>query len=101
MENSNDKNFYKGTSKDWFNFVVMSMIGIFMFFIPITLGGNSTIPLDHIVSAIRNNFPVFSKYYALVVIILGALYPFCEPLPLNKKQYLEGASLTILRQPNC
>jgi len=76
MEKSNDKNFYKATSKDWFNFVVMSMIGIFMFFIPITLGGNSTIPLDHIVSAVRSNFPVFSKYYALVVIILGALYPF-------------------------
>lgn len=24
-----------------------------------------------------------------------------NPLPLNKKQYLEGASFTILRQPNC
>jgi PAS domain-containing protein len=24
-----------------------------------------------------------------------------EPLPLNKKQYLEGASFAILRQPNC
>src|SRR5699024_5712008 len=34
-------------------FFVFSAIGIFMFFAPITIGGTSTIPLDHIVTAIR------------------------------------------------
>jgi len=76
MENKNLKEKYVPTMKDKFNFFVMSAIGIFMFFIPITIGGKKTIPLDHVVSFIKGNFPSFSAYYALVVIIMGGLYPF-------------------------
>lgn len=66
----------KATGSDWFKFVVLSLIGIFMFFIPIELGGTRTIPLDHVVSFIRGSAPALMPYYGLVVIILGAIYPF-------------------------
>lgn len=66
----------KATSSDWFKFIVLSLIGIFMFFIPITIGGKSTIPLDHVVTLVKTTAPALMPYYALVVIILGAVYPF-------------------------
>jgi len=64
------------TSTDWVTFILLSAFGIFMFFIPITIGEKSTIPLDHVVSFIKGKSPVLGKYYALIVIILGAIYPF-------------------------
>nr|WP_245855566.1 YjiH family protein [Bacillus oleivorans] len=57
-------------------FFVFSLFGIFMFFIPITVNGSSSIPLDHIVSWMRNSFPEVTPYYAALVILLGAIYPF-------------------------
>jgi nucleoside recognition membrane protein YjiH len=47
-----------------------------MFFIPVTLGGTSSIPLDHLVTGIRNDLGPAVPYYALLVILLGAVYPF-------------------------
>ncbi len=66
------------TTADWMKFILLSAFGIFMFFVPVTIGGKSTIPLDHVVSFIKGLSPTLSKYYALVVIILGALYPFIK-----------------------
>lgn len=66
----------KATSSDWFKFIVLSLIGIFMFFIPISIGGKSTIPLDHVVTFVKTTAPALMPYYALIVIILGAIYPF-------------------------
>lgn len=57
-------------------FFVLSAIGIFMFFIPITLGERSTIPLDHIVGAVRRAVPDLLPAYALLLIAAGAIYPF-------------------------
>ncbi|WP_400164569.1 YjiH family protein [Brevibacillus sp. TJ4] len=57
-------------------FIGFSLIGIFMFFIPITVNGTSSIPLDHMVSWIRATVPSVVPIYALLVIILGAAYPF-------------------------
>ncbi|GAA0316147.1 YjiH family protein [Bacillus carboniphilus] len=57
-------------------FFVFSLIGIFMFFIPITINGSKTIPLDHVVTWIRNTAPELTPYYAALVILLGAIYPF-------------------------
>lgn len=56
--------------------LVYSAIGIFMFFIPITLNGKSTIPLDHMVTFINTTLGPAAKFYALIVIILGGLRPF-------------------------
>ncbi|MGB3368387.1 MAG: YjiH family protein [Acidaminobacteraceae bacterium] len=60
----------------WLKFVGLSLIGVFMFFIPISVGGKSTIALDHVVTFIRDSAPSLMPYYALIVIILGAIYPF-------------------------
>ncbi|WP_110942258.1 YjiH family protein [Geosporobacter subterraneus] len=57
-------------------FFLFSAIGIFMFFIPISIGGKSTIPLDHLVTAIRSTLPPMAPIYALIVIILGGIRPF-------------------------
>nr|WP_246056223.1 YjiH family protein [Alteribacter natronophilus] len=57
-------------------FFLFSAIGVFMFFVPITIGETSSIMLDHIVSWIRNTFPAAVPYYAFTVILLGAVYPF-------------------------
>lgn len=57
-------------------FFVFSLIGIFTFFIPITINGVSSIPLDHIVTYIQTVFSTAVPYYALIIIIFGAIYPF-------------------------
>jgi nucleoside recognition membrane protein YjiH len=57
-------------------FFAYSTIGIFMFFIPITIGEKSTIPLDHLVQWVNTTFPAVVPYYAGLVILMGAIYPF-------------------------
>lgn len=57
-------------------FLLYSSIGAFMFFVPVPINGTSSIMLDHIVTAVRQAFPAIVPYYALLVIFLGALYPF-------------------------
>lgn len=57
-------------------FFLFSAIGIFMFFIPITVAEKSSIPLDHLVTWVRNLLGPAVPYYAVLVILLGALYPF-------------------------
>lgn len=56
--------------------IVFSAIGFLFFFAPITLGGKSTIPLDHIVSWLRSDFSSGIHLYALIVILAGGIYPF-------------------------
>jgi nucleoside recognition membrane protein YjiH len=68
LQNSNMMNIVK--------FFVFSAIGIFVFFVPITMNGKSSIMLDHIVSYIQSAAPEVLPYYALLVILLGAVYPF-------------------------
>lgn len=59
-------------------FFLFSAIGIFVFFIPITMNGKSSIMLDHFVSYIQLAVPSALPYYALLVILLGAIYPFVK-----------------------
>lgn len=61
---------------DVLRFVLYSAIGIFMFFVPVTIGGKSTIPLDHIVTWLRENVGAAVPYYALAVILAGTVFPF-------------------------
>ncbi|MGI2328010.1 YjiH family protein [Planococcus sp. YIM B11945] len=65
----------KNSAGMW-KFFVYSFIGIFMFFIPITIGGKNSIMLDHMVTAIRNFAGGAVPYYALAIIAAGAVYPF-------------------------
>jgi nucleoside recognition membrane protein YjiH len=57
-------------------FFLFSAIGIFMFFIPITVGEKSSIPLDHLVTWMNTTFSSAVPYYAFIIILLGAIYPF-------------------------
>lgn len=61
-----------------FRFLVYSLIGIFMFFVPIKIKGNSTILIDHMVNYLKAASPGLVNIYALIVIILGGLYPFIK-----------------------
>ena len=56
-------------------FLLLSFIGIFMFFIPITINEARSIPIDHIVTYIRS-IPHFGPIYGTAIVILGAILPF-------------------------
>ncbi len=57
-------------------FFAYSAIGIVMFFVPVTIAGVSTIPLDHIVTAIRTFAGPVVPFIVLALILLGAVRPF-------------------------
>lgn len=67
---------FQPSAMNWLKFIGLSAAGIFMFFIPIAIGKKTTIPLDHVVTFLRGSAPNIMPYYGLIVIILGALYPF-------------------------
>ncbi|SKC91802.1 YjiH family protein [Maledivibacter halophilus] len=64
-------------SETMVRFIFLNLLGIFMFFIPITIGGRNTIPIDHVVTFIRQ-IPYFGILYAGIVIIIGAILPFIK-----------------------
>lgn len=66
-----------GTRNMW-KFFVYSFVGAFVFFVPIEIGGQSSIVLDHVVTAIQEQVPSALPYYALAVIAAGAVYPIAS-----------------------
>ncbi|PIC63365.1 histidine transporter [Sporosarcina sp. P13] len=64
------------SARNMFSFFFFSLIGVFMFFVPMELNGKNSIPLDHLVTWLRNAFPTTVSYYILIIMILGAAYPF-------------------------
>ncbi len=46
-----------------------------MFFVPVTIAGNNTIPIDHLVTFIKK-IPHLERVYALLIVIIGAFLPF-------------------------
>lgn len=56
-------------------FVLYSLIGIFMFFTPIDIGGRKTIALDHLVVFFLG-IPHFKILYGSILVVIGALLPF-------------------------
>lgn len=69
-------------------FILYALVGIFMFFVPITINGTSSIPLDHMVNIIRT-IPFFSPVYGGLIVIIGAILPFV------KKTWNETRSTTV------
>jgi nucleoside recognition membrane protein YjiH len=53
----------------------LSAIGIVFFFVPISIDGNTTIPLDHLVSWIKSTFGNLINLYVLMIILAGAIMP--------------------------
>ncbi len=78
MTKENGKKANYQTNQNVLKLVVLSFIGFFMFFVPLEIAETRTIPLDHIVSWIRNNAIEFARVYALIIIILGAVFPFVK-----------------------
>jgi len=66
------------TTANILKFLCFSAIGIFMFFIPVSFQDRTSIPLDHIVSIIRADFASVARVYALIVIIIGGIFPFIK-----------------------
>ncbi|GFN34748.1 YjiH family protein [Tepidimicrobium xylanilyticum] len=58
-----------------FKFILYAAIGIFMFFVPIKVNGNSSIPLDHIVNYIKT-LPYFEPVYSGLIVTVGGILPF-------------------------
>lgn len=58
-----------------FKFILYALFGIFMFFVTITVGGLNSIPLDHIVNAIKK-IPYFGPVYAGIIVTVGGVLPF-------------------------
>ena len=56
-------------------FILLNLIGVFMFFITITINGKSSIPVDHIVTFLRS-IPNFELVYGVIVVLVGAALPF-------------------------
>lgn len=44
----------KYNSKDVAIFIFYALFGIFMFFVPVTIGGAKSIPIDHITTLVKN-----------------------------------------------
>lgn len=61
--------------KIW-RFFVFSALGLFLFFVPVTMSGTRSIMLDHIVTVIHNIFGENIQYYTLAVVFAGTLIPF-------------------------
>lgn len=59
-------------------FFVYSLIGIAIFFVPVTINNNSSILLDHFVTWISSALPLLTKIFIMIIIILGAIYPFIK-----------------------
>ncbi|MDR1731568.1 MAG: YjiH family protein [Synergistaceae bacterium] len=66
----------QGSSKGLIKFLGYSLFGVFMFFCPVTIGGRSTIPVDHIISFITANWLEGAKIYILILMYCGAALPF-------------------------
>lgn len=71
-----EKQMREQKGKGMWRFFLYSLIGVILFFIPVTLFESNSILLDHFVTLVRNTFGDSIKYYTLLVIILGAIFPF-------------------------
>lgn len=63
------------TSAPMWKSVVYSGIGVLFFFVPVSIGGRSSILLDHLVTAIENAAPALLPHFALALIVAGAVRP--------------------------
>lgn len=64
--------------RNLFTFVLASVFGVFIFFIPVTFNGHNTIPLDHIVSFITAGIPTACAIFTFAIIVIGGVLPFVQ-----------------------
>lgn len=86
MEKKSNGKFY--SSHDVFMFILFALFGIFMFFVPITLGGKNTIPIDHITNLVKS-IPNYNFIFGIIIVIAGVIYAFTQ------KQW-KGSALNLV-----
>lgn len=77
-------------NKGAWRFYVFSLIGIFCFFVPITINGTNSIFIDHVHLAIRAVLGDVMPYIALLMILAGAI------LPIMRQTYKKSATNFII-----
>lgn len=77
-------------------FFLYSGIGIFMFFVPIRIREDTTIPLDHLVNWIREILGDAAPWVVLVIIAGGAVYPFATGRWRRNSTYMIFALLNVV-----
>ena len=80
-------------------FILLNAIGIFMFFITITIGGKSSIPVDHVVTYIRK-IPFFELIYGTGIVLVGAVWPFIRKTWNKNKVTMVFSFLKLLAIPS-
>lgn len=79
-------------------FVLLNLIGIFMFFVTVEIGGKSSIPVDHIVNYIRS-IPYFELVYGTLIVSVGAVLPFIRKTWNKDKVTMVFSFLKLLAIP--
>lgn len=59
-------------------FLFFSFLGIFMFFVSVSINGKKTIPLDHLVTFIKTYLSPAIPFYILGITSFGAIKPFAK-----------------------
>ena len=77
-------------------FFLYSGIGVFMFFVPIPLRGETTIPLDHLVNAVTDLLGEVAQYVVLAIILGGAIYPFATGRWRQRRTSIVFALLNVV-----
>lgn len=60
-------------SRDVAVFLAYALFGIFMFFVPITIGGTNTIPIDHMTNLVKS-IPNYNLVFGVFIVIAGLIY---------------------------
>lgn len=84
--------------KNFLKFILYSFLGIVLFFIPLNIGGKSTIPLDHIVTYILK-IPYFRQVYGFLLIIIGTFLPFYKKTWNKDRATLVFSTLKLFAVP--
>lgn len=79
-------------------FVILNVIGLFMFFVTITINEKSSIPVDHIVTFIRS-IPYFELIYGVAIVCIGAVLPFIRKTWNKDKVTMVFSFLKLLAIP--
>lgn len=63
----------KFNSTDIALFIFYSLFGIFMFFVPVTIGGAKSIPIDHITTLVKK-LPNYNLVFGVFMVVAGIAY---------------------------
>jgi len=64
--------------KSIIKFLFFSIFGMLLFFMPVTINGSKTIPLDHLLTWINTIAPWFGPIFTLGIAIIGGILPWYD-----------------------